>query len=233
MKEPDNRSGTPPPAGQFLVYQTQDGRLKIDVRFEGETVWLTQQHMATLFQTSVPNVSMHIRNVFAEGELLADSVVKESLTTAADGKNYAKRFYNLDVIISVGYRVKSHRGTQFRIWATQRLREFIVKGFVLDDERLKNPDLPFDYFEELTRRIQDIRTSERRFYQKITDIYATSIDYDPTLEISLRFFQTVQNKVHWAITGKTAAEIVHDRVDAAKPNLGLTNWRGATPSSAA
>jgi hypothetical protein len=214
--------------GQFLVYQTQDGKLKIDVRFEGETVWLTQQLMAELFQTTVPNVSMHIRNLFAEQELQADSVVKNSLTTAADGKNYPTKLYNLDVIISVGYRVKSHRGTQFRIWATQRLREFIVKGFVLDDERLKNPDLPFDYFEELTRRIQDIRTSERRFYQKITDIYATSIDYDPTEDISIRFFQTVQNKMHWAITGRTAAEIIHDRVDAAKPNLGLTNWRGAT-----
>jgi hypothetical protein len=214
--------------GQFLVYQTQDGKLKIDVRFEGETVWLTQQQMAELFQTSVPNVSMHIRNVFGEGELVADSVVKESLTTAADRKNYATRFYNLDVIISVGYRVKSHRGTQFRMWATQRLREYIVKGFVLDDERLKNPDQPFDYFEELTRRIQDIRTSERRFYQKITDIYATSIDYDPTQDISILFFKTVQNKVHWAITGQTAAEIVHERVNAAKPNLGLTNWRGAT-----
>jgi hypothetical protein len=136
-------------------------------------------------------------------------------------------FYNLDAILSVGYRVKSRVATRFRIWATQRLREYIVKGFVLDDERLKNPDLPFDYFEELTRRIQDIRTSERRFYQKITDIYATSIDYDPTQEISLLFFKTVQNKVHWAITGQTAAEIIHRRVDAAKRNLGLTNWRGA------
>jgi hypothetical protein len=217
-----------PQRSQFLVYRTQDGKLKIDVRFEGETVWLTQQQMAELFQTSVPNVSMHIRNVFDEGELEPNSVVKDSLTTAADGKNYSTKFYNLDIIISVGYRVKSHRGTQFRMWATQRLREYIVKGFVLDDERLKNPDQPFDYFEELTRRIQDIRTSERRFYQKITDIYATSIDYDPTQEISIRFFKTVQNKVHWAITGQTAAEIVHDRVDAAKPNLGLTNWRGAT-----
>jgi hypothetical protein len=223
-----NDSKSPPSSGQFLVYQTQDGKLKIDVRFEGETVWLTQQHMADLFQTTKQNVSLHIQNIFAEGELPQDSVVKESLTTATDGKNYSTKFYNLDVIISVGYRVKSNRGTQFRMWATQRLREYIVKGFVLDDERLKNPDLPFDYFEELTRRIQDIRTSERRFYQKITDIYATSIDYDPTREISIRFFQTVQNKVHWAITGRTAAEIVHDRVDAAKPNLGLTNWRGAT-----
>ena len=217
----------PKPGGQFLVYQTEDGKLKIDVRFEGETVWLTQQHMAKLFQTSIPNVNIHLRNLFSEGELEPDSVVKDSLTTAADGKKYATKFYNLDVIISVGYRVKSLRGTQFRIWATQRLREYIVKGFVLDDERLKNPDQPFDYFEELMRRIQDIRTSERRFYQKITDIYATSIDYDPTQEVSLLFFKTVQNKVHWAITGQTAAEIVHGRVDAAKPSLGLTNWRGA------
>jgi hypothetical protein len=212
---------------QFLVYQTEDGKLKIDVRFEGETVWLAQQQMAELFQTTKQNIGMHIRNAFSEGELRVDSVVKESFTTAADGKNYATKFYNLDVIISVGYRVKSLRGTQFRIWATQQLREYIVKGFVLDDERLKNPDQPFDYFEELTRRIQDIRTSERRFYQKITDIYATSIDYDPTQEISLSFFKTVQNKVHWAITGQTAAEIVHNRVDATKPNMGLTNWRGA------
>ena len=217
-----------PQRSQFLVYQTQDGKLKIDVRFEGETVWLTQQQMAELFQTTKQNVSLHIQNVFSERELAEDSVVKDSLTTAADGKNYATKLYNLDVIISVGYRVKSPRGTQFRIWATQRLREYIVKGFVLDDERLKNPDRPFDYFEELTRRIQDIRTSERRFYQKITDIYATSIDYDPTQDISIRFFKTVQNKVHWAITGQTAAEIVHERVNASKPNLGLTNWRGAT-----
>jgi hypothetical protein len=166
-------SATPPPSGgQFIVYQTEDGKLKIDVRFEGETVWLTQQQLSELFQTNVPNVSMHLKNLFAEGELRSDSVVKESLTTAADGKRYATKFYNLDVIISVGYRVKSLRGTQFRIWATQRLREYIVKGFTMDDERLKNPDQPFDYFEELMRRIQDIRTSERRFYQKITDIYA-------------------------------------------------------------
>lgn len=218
----------PESGSQFLVYQTEDGKLKIDVRFEGETVWLTQQHMASLFQTTKQNVSLHIKNIFAEGELAEDSVVKETLTTASDGKNYTTKHYNLDVIISVGYRVKSLRGTQFRMWATQRLREYIVKGFVLDDERLKNPDQPFDYFEELTRRIQDIRTSERRFYQKITDIYATSIDYDPTLDVSIQFFKTVQNKVHWAITGQTAAEIVHDRADAAKPNLGLTNWRGAT-----
>src|SRR5664280_87902 len=221
-----NDSSTPAPGGQFLVYQTQDGKLKIDVRFEGETVWLTQQHMSELFQTTKQNVSLHISNIYEERELERAATVKESLTVQKEGNRSVHRtveFYNLDVIISVGYRVKSQRGTQFRIWATQRLREYIVKGFVLDDERLKNPDLPFDYFEELTRRIQDIRTSERRFYQKITDIYATSIDYDPTQEVSIRFFKTVQNKVHWAITGQTAAEIVHDRVDAANPNAGLTN----------
>ena len=220
-------SETPAPGGQFFVYQTQDGKLKIDVRFEGETVWLTQQHMAELFQTSKQNIGQHLKSIFSEGELVQDSVVKDSFTTAADGKNYLTRFYNLDAIISVGYRVKSTVATRFRIWATRLLREYIVKGFILDDERLKNPDQPFDYFDELMRRIQDIRTSERRFYQKITDIYATSIDYDPTQEVSLLFFKTVQNKVHWAITGQTAAEIIHDRVDAAKPNLGLTSWRGA------
>jgi hypothetical protein len=224
---PDESLPATPPSGQFLVYQTEDGKLKLDVRFEGETVWLTQQHMAELFQTTKQNIGQHLKGIFSEGELSQDSVVKNFFTTAADGKNYATNFYNLDAIISVGYRVKSGVATQFRIWATQRLREYIVKGFVLDDERLRNPDLPFDYFEELMRRIQDIRTSERRFYQKITDIYATSIDYDPTQEVSLLFFKTVQNKVHWAITGQTAAEIVHGRVDAGKPNLGLTNWRGA------
>jgi hypothetical protein len=216
-----------PPKGQFLVYQTEEGQVKIDVRLQGETAWLTQAQMATLFQTTVPNVNMHLRNIFAEGELQAGSVIQEFLITAADGKRYRTNHYNLDAIISVGYRVKSAVATRFRIWATQKLREFIVKGFVLDDERLKNPDQPFDYFEELLRRIQDIRTSERRFYQKITDIYATSIDYDPTQPESIAFFQTVQNKLHWAITGQTAAEIIHARADAAKPHMGLTNWRGA------
>ena len=217
----------PPPQGHFLVYAAEDGRVKIDVRLENETVWLTQQHMASLFQTTVPNVSMHLRNIFAEGELQAGSVIKEFLITAADGKNYRTNLYSLDAVLSVGYRVRSAVATRFRIWATQRLREYLVKGFVLDDERLKNPDHPFDYFDELLRRIQDIRTSERRFYQKITDIYATSIDYDPTRPESIEFFQTVQNKMHWAVTGRTAAEIIHARADAAKPNMGLTTWRGA------
>ena len=216
-----------PRKGQFLVYPSEDGRVKIEVRLENETVWLTQQHLADLFQTSKQNVGQHLKNIFEEGELAEDSVVKNFFTTAADGKDYRTNYYNLDAIISVGYRVKSAVATRFRIWATQKLREFIVKGFVLDDERLKNPDQPFDYFEELLRRIQDIRTSERRFYHKITDIYATSIDYDPTQPESIAFFQTVQNKLHWAITGQTAAEIIHTRADAAKPHMGLTNWRGA------
>ncbi len=226
-----NKSETSlPDGGQFLLYETEDGRIRIDVRLADETVWLTQQHIAELFQTTVPNISMHIRNVYVEGELSPQATVQKFLTVRREGNRNVQRnleYYNLDMIISVGYRVKSHVATRFRIWATQQLREYIVKGFVLDDERLKNPDQPFDYFDELTRRIQDIRTSERRFYQKITDIYATSIDYDPTLEISIQFFKTVQNKMHWAITGQTAAEIIHARVDADKPNMGLTNWRGA------
>ncbi|MEA1907307.1 MAG: virulence RhuM family protein [Euryarchaeota archaeon] len=211
---------------QILIYQTEGGQTKLDVLLEDETVWLTQKLMAELFQTTIPNINIHIKNIFEEGELDPDSVIKFFLTTAADGKNYRTKLYSLDMIISVGYRVKSHVATRFRQWATQRLREYIVKGFVLDDERLKNPDQPFDYFDELLRRIQDIRTSERRFYQKITDIYATSIDYDPTTRTSINFFKTVQNKLHWAITGKTAAEIIYDRTDADKPNMGLTSWRG-------
>jgi hypothetical protein len=211
---------------QFLIYQTEQGETKIDVRFQDETVWLTQKTMAALFQTTKQNISLHLKNIFDEKELIENSVVKYFLTTASDGKKYKTKYYNLDAIISVGYRVKSHIATKFRQWATKHIREYIVKGFVLDDERLKNPDLPFDYFEELLRRIQDIRTSEKRFYRKITDIYSTSVDYDPTNELSVRFFQTVQNKLHWAITGKTAAEIINERADSTKPNMGLTNWRG-------
>ncbi len=221
-----------PQQSRFLIYQAENGVIKIDVRFEEETVWLTQQHLAELFQTTVPNISMHLRNIFEEGELRQEATVKNFLTVRQEGTRQVNRtidFYNLDAIISVGYRIKSVIATRFRIWATQRLHEYIVKGFVLDDERLKNPDQPFDYFEELARRIQDIRTSERRFYKKITDIYATSIDYDPTTETSLAFFKTVQNKVHWAITGQTAAEIIHTRADRNQPNMGLTNWRGAKP----
>ncbi|MDP3043337.1 MAG: virulence RhuM family protein [bacterium] len=211
---------------QFIIYQAESGETKIDVRLEDETVWLTQKLMAKLFDTSVPNINIHLKNCYEEREINENSVIKDFLITAEDGKNYKTKFYNLDAIISVGYRIKSKTATHFRKWATRRLKEYIVKGFVLDDERLKNPDLPYDYFEELTRRIQDIRTSEKRFYRKITDIYALSIDYDPTDPISIEFFQTVQNKVHFAITKKTAAEIISKRVDFKKPNMGLTNWRG-------
>jgi len=214
---------------QFLIYQTENSETKIDVRFQDESVWLTQKTMAELFQVKPQNITMHLKNIYAEGELSEEATCKEFLQVQNEGGRQVKRkqkFYNLDAIISVGYRIKSHIATKFRQWATQRIREYIVKGFVIDDERLKNPDLPFDYFEELLQRIQEIRTSEKRFYRKITDIYATSVDYDPTHPLSIQFFQTVQNKMHWAITGKTAPEIINERADSTKPNMGLTNWRG-------
>ncbi|MDD2720065.1 MAG: virulence RhuM family protein [Gallionella sp.] len=217
------------PTTQMLIYQTEDGRLKVEARLNNETLWLTQQQMAELFQTSQQNISLHLQNIYEEGELQREATHKDFLSVRQEGARQVSRkveHFNLDAVLSVGYRVKSAVATRFRIWATQQLREYIVKGFVLDDERLKNPDQPFDYFEELTRRIQDIRTSERRFYQKITDIYATSVDYDPTQPESIAFFQTVQNKMHWAITGQTAAEIIHTRADQSQPNMGLTNWRG-------
>ncbi|WP_420230979.1 virulence RhuM family protein [Pseudomonas sp. ABY48] len=215
---------------QFIIYQSEDGKTRLDVRFVDETVWLTQALMAELFSTTPENVLMHLKNIFSEGELDQNATTKDFLVVRQEGTRQVKRslkHYNLDAIISVGYRVQSHTATRFRQWATRQLREYIVKGFVLDDERLKNPDQPFDYFEELARRIQDIRTSEKRFYQKITDIYATSVDYDPTQDASISFFKTVQNKVHWAITGQTAAELIHHRADSSKPHMGLTNWRGA------
>lgn len=215
---------------QIIIYQTENGETKLDVRFQDETVWLTQKLMAELFQTSIPNINIHLKNIFEEGELEENRTIKKFLIVQQEGNREVKRkqvFYNLDAIISVGYRIKSHIATKFRQWATSRLREYIVKGFLLDDERLKNPDLPFDYFEELERRIQDIRTSEKRFYRKITDIYATSVDYDPTLDVSIAFFKTVQNKLHWAIIGQTAAEIISERADSSKDNMGLTTWRGS------
>lgn len=216
---------------EIILYQTEDGTTKIQVRLEDETVWLTQSQMAELFQTSIPNVSMHIRNIFREGELQENSVVKDFLTTAADGKRYRTNHFNLDVIISVGYRVKSHRGTQFRIWATQRLREYIIKGFTLDDERLKQVG-GGNYFDELLSRIRDIRSSEKIFWRKVLDIYATSIDYDPNAEMSWEFFKVVQNKMHWAAHGHTAAEIISARADATRPNMGLTSWTGVRPKQA-
>lgn len=217
---------------QIVIYQTESGQTKIDVRLENETVWLTQKSMAKLFQTTPQNITLHLKNIFEEEELQENATCKDFLQVQQEGNRMVERnqkFYNLDAIISVGYRIKSHVATRFRIWATQHIKEYIVKGFVIDDERLKNPDLPFDYFEELLRRIQDIRTSEKRFYQKITDIYATSVDYDPTLETSILFFKTVQNKMHWAITGQTAAELIKNRADSEKPNMGLTSWRGEKP----
>ena len=221
----------PKSGSELVLYQTEDGSTRVEVRLENETVWLTQNHMAELFETSVPNVSIHIRNIFQDGELRQDSVVKEFLTTAADGKNYQTRFYNLNVIISVGYRVKSLRGTQFRIWATKRLREYIVKGFTMDDERLKQAG-GGGYFEELLARIRDIRSSEKVFWRKVLDIYATSSDYDGNAEVSHKFFATVQNKIHWAAHGHTAAEIIATRADASKPNMGLTSWAGNRPRKA-
>ena len=211
---------------EIIIYQSEDGQTKVEVRMEGETVWLTQGQMAELFQTTKQNVSLHIKNSFVEGELHENAVVKEFLTTAADGKKYATKYYNLDVIISVGYRVKSLRGTQFRIWATQRLREFIIKGFTLDDERLKRAG-QMNYFQELLNRIRDIRSSEKVFYQKVKEIYATSIDYDPHIEATVEFFKIVQNKLLWAVSQKTAAEIIAGRADASKENMGLTTWAGA------
>ena len=218
------------PRGQFLVYRDEQGNARIDVRFDGETVWLTQAQLAELFDTTQQNISLHVQHVYDEGELPREGTHKDYLSVRREGSRDVQRsltHYNLDMIISVGYRVRSRTATAFRIWATQRLREYIVKGFVLDDDRLKNPDLPFDYFDELLQRIQDIRTSERRFYQKITDVYATSADYDADEEVSRTFFATVQNKLHWAITGQTAAEVVRQRADAGQPNMGLTSWRGS------
>jgi len=222
-----------PTNSQLIIYQTEDGQTKIDVRFDGDTVWLTQTALAELFQTTKNNISQHVKNVFEEGEVDQRATVKKFLTVQTEGQREVKReleYYNLDLIISIGYRIKSRVASAFRIWATKHLHEFIVKGFVMDDERLKNPDLPFDYFEELTRRISEIRTSEKKFYRKITDIYATSVDYDPTNENSILFFKTVQNKVHYAITGSTAAEIIAGRVDSKKPNVGLINFRGSKPT---
>jgi hypothetical protein len=220
-----------PGGGEFLFYQSEDGRIRLQVRLEDESVWLSLNQMADLFQRDKSVISRHISNVFDEGELERNRVVANFATTAADGKTYQVEFFNLDVIISVGYRVKSHRGTQFRIWATQRLREYIVKGFTMDDERLKQRG-GGNYFEELLARIRDIRSSEKEFWRKVLEIYATSIDYDPSVEASRQFFATVQNKIHWAAHGQTAAEVIHTRVDGTKPQVGMTNWVGAKPSKA-
>ena len=215
---------------EILLYKTPNGNVKVDIYILNETLWLNQQKIAELFGVQRPAVTKHLKNIFDSNELLESAVSSILEHTAEDGKNYNTKFYNLDAIISVGYRVNSSQATQFRIWATERLKEYIIKGFTMDDERLKNPEQPFgkDYFEEQLARIRDIRSSERRFYQKITDIYAQcSADYKADAATTKTFFATVQNKLHWAIAGNTAAEIIYNRVDSSKENLGLTNWKNA------
>jgi hypothetical protein len=219
-----------PGPNDFILYTSTDGAVKIGVVVQGETVWITQKHMAELFGVQVPAISKHLRNIFTSGELFKGAVVSKMEITAADGKAYQTNHYNLDAIISVGYRVNSYQATQFRIWATHTLKEFLTKGFVINDVRLKEGGQLFgkDYFDELLERIREIRASERRFYQKITDIYAQcSLDYDPKAPLTQAFYATVQNKLHWAITGKTAAEIVYATADAKKVHMGLTTWKNA------
>ena len=214
---------------QFLLYTAPDGSVKVDVFIKDETVWLTQKALAELFGVQRPAITKHLGNIFASGELAEDSVCSILEHTAGDGKTYAAQYYNLDAIIAVGYRVNSFQATQFRIWATKTLREFLIKGFVLDDERLKQGRQVFgkDYFDELLERIREIRASERRFYQKITDIYALAVDYSADAPLTRDFFASVQNKLHWAITGQTAAELIYTSADATRINMGLTTWKRA------
>lgn len=215
-------------SSEIILYTTPQGDVKLQVIVQDETVWLSQKAMGELFGVETNTINYHLKEVFKSDELMIDSVIRKIRTTAADGKNYLTNFYNLDAIISVGYRVNSHQATQFRIWATQTLNKFIIKGFVLDDDRLKQGEKLFgkDYFDELLERIREIRASERRFYQKITDIYSEcSIDYDSKADLTQTFYKTVQNKLHWAITGQTAAEIISSRAKAELPNMGLTNWK--------
>ncbi len=229
-----HKKSNPPAArtgSEIVLYQTEDGRTRLEVRLENETVWLTQKLMSELFQKDVRTINEHIQNIFTEGELQRGPTIRKFRIVQSEGARSVERdveFYNLDVIISVGYRVKSQRGTQFRIWATQRLREYLIKGFVLDDERLKNPGpgRP-DYFDELLERIRDIRASEKRMYLRVREILALAADYQPDDSATQVFFQTVQNKLHFAVSGKTAPELIAERADSAKPNMGLTSWRGA------
>jgi len=212
---------------QFLIYQSEDGRTKINVMLDAEALWLNQKQLTELFSKAKGTISEHIKHIFEDGELDENSVVRLFRTTAADGKQYEVAHYNLDMVLALGFRVRSPVGIRFRQWANDKLKEYIVKGFVLDDERLKNPGKGRDYFDELTRRLQDIRTSERRFYQKITDIYATSVDYDASHLLTQEFFATVQNKVHYAIHGQTAAELIATRASSSQPNMGLTTREGS------
>lgn len=211
---------------ELVLYTSDDGRTQLHLRVEGESIWLSQMEIAELFQTTKQNVSLHAKNIFEDGELRQDLVVKESLTTAADGKNYRTKLYNLDLILAIGYRVRSPRGVQFRKWASTHLKEFLLKGFVMDDERLKNPG-GWDYFDELLERIRDIRASEKRFYQKVRDLFALSSDYQARERETAQFFAEVQNKLLYATTGHTAAELILKRSDPSQPNMALTNWSGS------
>lgn len=213
--------------GELILYRSPDGENEIQLRASEGTVWLSQSEIAALFDTSKQNISLHLKNLFTDGELSPDSVVKENLTTAADSKTYRTKLYRLEAILAVGYRVKSLRGTQFRQWATTTLEEYLVKGFVMNDQRLKDP-AGYDYFDELLERIRDIRASEKRFYQKVRDLFAmTSADYDSKSDTAQVFFKTIQNKMLFAVSGQTAAELIVARANAAQPNMGLTNWKGA------
>lgn len=214
----------------ILIYQTEDGNTKIDVKLENGTVWMTQKAIAELYQKGVNTINEHIKNIYEEGEMKEEATIRKNRIVQTEGQRQVERevsFYNLEMIIAIGYRVRSHRGTQFRRWATERLNEYLVKGFTMDDDRLKDMrNFGQDYFDELLQRIRDIRASEKRFYRKITDIYATSIDYDSQADLSKEFFATVQNKLHFAIHGHTAAELIAERADAEKDNMGLTSWKG-------
>lgn len=211
----------------IIIYNTADGKARVSLFAKDGKVWMNQSQLAELFDTSVPNISMHISKILKEKELSAGSVVKDYLTTASDGKDYKVTFYSLEMILAIGFRVRSKRGTQFRIWANKNLREYMVKGFVMDDDRLKNPDGRPDYFDELLERIRDIRASEKRFYQKVRDLFALCSDYDPTDKNTQMFFAETQNKLLFAVSGKTAAEIITSRADAKKPNMALTSWKGS------
>ena len=226
----DKDPATPTAQGDIVIYQTEDGSTKIDVRFVDETVWLTQQQLCDLYQTSKPNISEHIKHIFEEEELEENSVVRKFRTTAADGKKYLTTYYNLDMIISLGYRIKSKIATNFRRWATERLKEYIVKGFTMDDERLKQLG-GGSYWHELLDRIRDIRSSEKVMYRQVLDLYATSVDYNPKSRESLAFFKMVQNKLHYAAHGHTAAEVIYERADADRPFMGLTSFSGDFPTA--
>lgn len=221
---------TPSPAGEFVMFASGDGKVRVECRFENETLWLSQAMICELFDKAKATISGHIKNIFEEGELLENSVVRFYRTTASDGKNYQVQYFSLPMILAIGYRVRSARGTQFRQWATQTLQEYLVKGFVMDDERLRNPPVGSsavpDYFDEMLERIRDIRASERRMYLRVREIFALAADYQPSLKETTQFFQTIQNKLHFACTGYTAAELIHLRANASQPHMGLTRFKG-------